>query len=370
MPDKHIIYELKKAILQSRYQAAKLVNKELISLYFFIGNKISITAKKQTWGSKVLDQISEALQKELPGLKGFSAGNLKKMRVFADFWIQEFNIGSTLSNLLSKDISVIGSTLSNQLDKTIKKRTEHNTENFFETFYAVSFSHHYLIASKSDTAEEAIFYINKTQQELWSFRTLQHQINNDLYHKQGTMPSNFRQILPQKESEKAIQVFKDEYLLDFINIEDPDEEDERLIENEIVRNIKKFILTLGNDFAFMGNQYRLIVEEQEYFIDLLFYNRKLQCMVAFELKTGKFKPEYLGKLNFYLSALDELVKQPHENPSIGIILCKEKNNKIVEYSFRDFNKAMGVATYKTSREIPEQYKDALPGADTLKKLMD
>ena len=120
----------------------------------------------------------------------------------------------------------------------------------------------------------------------------------------------------------------------------------------------------------MGNQYRLIVEEQEYFIDLLFYNRKLQCLVAFELKTGKFKPEYLGKMNFYLSALDDLIKQPFENPSIGIILCKEKSNKIVEYSFRDFNKAMGVASYKTSNELPEKYKETLPDADSLKRLLD
>lgn len=175
--------------------------------------------------------------------------------------------------------------------------------------------------------------------------------------------------MSKSSSNKAMQMFKDEYLLDFINIEDPNEEDERLIENEIVRNIKKFILALGTNFAFMGNQYRLIIEEQEYFIDLLFYNRKLQCLVAFELKKGKFKPEYLGKMNFYLSALDDTIKQPHENSSVGIILCKEKNNKVVEYSFRDFNKAMGVATYITSREIPEKYKDALPDAETLKKIM-
>ncbi len=184
------------------------------------------------------------------------------------------------------------------------------------------------------------------------------------------MPNNFATTLPKSHKEKALQAFKDEYLLDFINIEDPDEEDERVIENEIVLNIKKFIMSIGGDFAFMGNEYRLIVEEQEFFIDLLFYNRKLQCLVAFELKKGKFKPEYLGKMNFYLSALDDTLKQEHENPSVGIILCKEKNNKIVEYSFRDFNKAMGVATYKTSTELPEQFKEALPDSETLKKLLD
>lgn len=184
------------------------------------------------------------------------------------------------------------------------------------------------------------------------------------------MPNNFNQTLTDTDSHKALQCFKDEYLLDFINIEDPNLEDEKLIENEIVRNIKKFILALGNDFAFIGNQHRIIVDSNEYFIDLLFFNRKLQALVAFDLKNGKFKPEYLGKMNFYLSALDDLIRLPHENLSIGIILCKEKNNKVVEYSFRDFNKAMGVAVYKTSNEIPEQYKDSLPDAETLKKLME
>ncbi len=347
--NKDIIQELKDAILQSRYQAARLVNKELVLLYFNIGKKINENVEKMAWGEKILNQISEELQKELPGLKGFSAANLKKIRVFATFWTSHFPIGSTASNHFP-----IGSMPSNQLA---------------ETFFSVSFSHHYLIASKSKTLEEATFYIQKTASEFWSYKTLEYHLKSTLYKQQGAFPNNFKQVLTAS-SEKAIAVFKDEYLLDFINIENPDDEDEKMIENEIVRNIKKFILTIGNDFAFIGNQYRLIIEDQEYFIDLLFFNRKLQCLVAFELKTGKFKPEYLGKMNFYLSVLDETIKQPHEKPSIGIILCKEKNNKIVEYSFRDFNKAMGVATYKTSTEIPEQFKEILPNSETLKKLMD
>ena len=143
-----------------------------------------------------------------------------------------------------------------------------------------------------------------------------------------------------------------------------------MIENEIVRNIKKFLLSLGNDFAFIGNQHRFNIDDTEYFVDLLFFNRKLQCLVAFDLKKGKFKPSYLGQMNFYLSALDEMVKLPHEEASIGIILCKEKSNKIVEFSFRDFSKPMGIATYKTANELPKKYKGLLPDAKTLKKLMD
>jgi predicted nuclease of restriction endonuclease-like (RecB) superfamily len=169
--------------------------------------------------------------------------------------------------------------------------------------------------------------------------TLKQHLRNKLFEKQATLPNNFEQaIISTKLREKALKNFSDHYLLDYIRISD--EDDEKLLENEIVKNIKKFIISLGNDFAFIGNQLRIIVAEREYFIDLLFFNRKIQSLVAFELKTGEFKPEYLGKMNFYLSALDEYIKQEHENPSIGIILCKEKENKIVEFAFRDFNKAM------------------------------
>ena len=168
---------------------------------------------------------------------------------------------------------------------------------------------------------------------------------------------------------RALQSFKDEYFLDFVNIEDPDEFDERVLEQQIVHNIKNFIMALGSDFSFMGNQYRIVVAEKEYFIDLLFFNRRLQSLVAIELKRGEFKPEYAGKLNFYLSALDEYVKLPNENPSIGIILCKDKNTKTVEFAFRDINKPMGVATYKTSSELPKEYQGILPAAKDLMELM-
>lgn len=314
--DKSLIADLKSVILQSRYIAARLVNRELIVLYLKIGSKISIQTKKQAWGSKVIEQISNELQNELPGLKGFSAPNLRKMTLFYNFWSKELVICSTLSNKLeSTNIELIGKFFENRYKENIEFGPTLSNQ-LEETFFSISFSNHFLIVTNSKSKEEALFYIQKS------------------------------------------------------SIEDTDNEDEKLIENEIVRNIKKFILTLGSGFAFIGNQYRLIVEEQEFFVDLLFFNRKLQSLVAIDLKRGKFKPEYLGKMNFYLSALDDLVKQPHENPSIGIILCKEKNNKIVEYSFRDFNKAMGVATYKTSNKIPDQFKGLLPDSETLKTIMD
>jgi predicted nuclease of restriction endonuclease-like (RecB) superfamily len=370
---KQTILQLKKAILNSRYNAATLVNKEMIVLYFSIGKLISIRTIEEKWGTKVLQQISEGLQKELPGLRGFSGTNLKKMKVFYEAWEHQFAI----SPLPTGELQLVEIKASAKL--LAKKGTIGNevslirplvTGEFKKSFFSIAFTHHYEIVSKTKTFEEKLFYISVSAKEFWTVETLQNKIASNFFKKQGKLPNNFsKAIANEAQREKALQAFKDEYLLDFINIEDVDNADEKEFENEIVRNIRKFILSIGTDFAFMGNQYRLVVEEEESFVDLLFYNRKLQSLVAFELKKGKFKPEYMGKMNFYLSALDEMVKQPHENPSIGIILCKSKTDKIVEFSFRDFNKAMGVATYKASKDLPAKYKGILPDAKTLKKLL-
>jgi predicted nuclease of restriction endonuclease-like (RecB) superfamily len=356
------ISQLKSAILSSRYRVAVLANKEMLGLYFGIGKLISEKAREEKWGAKALEVLSNDLQNELPGLRGFSASNIKKMRIFYETWADYFTIGSLSSNQLENNsggenqMNIIGSMMTNQLAMEFQK---------------IGFSHHFEILSKTNTIEERNFYIKKTAAEFWSIITLRHHLKSNLFKQQGILPNNFSKAITQNDLRaKALISFKDEYLLDFINIEDPEEENERLIENEIVRNIKKFLLSLGADFAFIANQYRFILDDTEYFVDLLFYNRRMQCLVAFDLKKGKFIPEYLGKMNFYLSALDEMIKLPHENPSVGIILCKEKSNKVVEFSFRDFNKAMGVSTYKTANELPNEYKGLLPDAEVLKKLMD
>jgi len=353
------IKALKSAILQSRYRAASLVNKELLTLYFAVGKFISLKIEEEKWGAKVIENLSADLQLELPGLRGFSATNIKRMRLFFEAWKEQTQIRPTLSGKLQvidlEDIK-FRPTLSAQLEKS---------------FFDLSFSHHLEIIQGTKKIDERVFYIQKTASEFWSLSTLKNHLNNQTFQKTGSLPNNFSKTIANDEiRQKALQSFKDEYLLDFINIEDNEDKDERVLESEIVQNIKKFLMSLGSDFAFMGNQYRLIVEDEEYFLDLLFFNRRLQCLVVFELKTGKFKPEYMGKMNFYLSALDEYIKQPHEKPSIGIILCKEKKNKVVEFSFKDFNKAMGVSTYKTSTVLPTAYKGLLPDVETLKKLMD
>ena len=281
------------------------------------------------------------------------------MRLFYEYWSSYFSIRSLVTNELKNtenQLITISSLVTNEI--TI-------------CFQQVGFTHHLEIISKTTTLEEKIFYIQKTAAEFWSVSTLSYHLKSNLFQQQGKFPNNFPKTITKDELRaKALLSFKDEYLLDFVNIEHPEEENEPLIENEIVRNIKKFLLSLGSDFAFIANQYRFIFEESEYFVDLLFYNRRLQCLVAFDLKKGKFIPEYLGKMNFYLSALDDMVNLPNENPSIGIILCKEKNNKIVEFSFRDIRKAMGVSTYKTANELPKEFDGILPDATTLKKLME
>jgi predicted nuclease of restriction endonuclease-like (RecB) superfamily len=268
-------------------------------------------------------------------------------------------IGPSVTAQLEKEQNQIGSSVTNQFENPN-----------LTAFLSVSFTHHYEILLKTENESDRLFYIEQTARNFWSVRQLRTELNNQSHLQVEKMPNNFEATMPVHLSNKAIRAFKDQYLVDFVNVEDADEEiDERVLEQEIVLNIKKFLMSLGSDFSFMGNQYRLVVSEEEHFIDLLIFHRKLQALVAFELKKGKFKPEYIGKMNYYLSALDDLVKLPHENSSIGIILCKEKDNKKVEYSFRDFSKPMGVATYKTSEKLPRELQKALPDAETLKRLM-
>ena len=357
-----LIKKLKQHIVFSRYILAKTANAEMLRLYYIIGRDIDAQFSQQKWGAKILESISAQLQEELPGLRGFSAENLKKMRRFYNEWRLSSSISSTVTTEVEKQEQAIWSTVTTELN---------NLQEPIQQFLSVSFSHHYEIILKTKQESERWYYIAQTAINFWSVRHLRTELQNQSHLQQQNTSNNFIQTLSESLSNKAIRVFKDQYLLDFINIEDADEElDERVLEKEIVLNIKKFLMSLGSDFSYMGNQYRLKIEEDEYFIDLLFFHRGIKALVAFELKTGKFKPEYIGKMNFYLSALDDLVKQPHENPSIGIILCKEKNNKKVAYSLRDFSKPLGVATYKTSSTLPPELKDVIPTPEILKTLMN
>ena len=363
------IKEIKAAILKSRYTAARLANRELLLLYFKVGQYVSNNSREGFWGTGAIAEISKRLTQELPGLRGFSEGNIKKMRLFYEAWKDVFSNRSPLANEFSEESSNSAnrSLPTNEFPKDFELRIVTDAEITLDEFFAVSFTNHILIVMSEKSLKGRIFYISRCAAEFWTAEKLQYHLRKKLFEKQ-TLPitSNFEVAIPDKNLRaSALRAFKDEYLLDFVNIEDPDEFDERELESEIILNIKKFILALGGDFAFIGNQYKVVVSEKEYFIDLLFFNRRLQCLVAIELKRGEFKPEYAGKLNFYLSALDEYVRLPNENPSIGIILCKSKDKKTVEFSFRDTTKPMGVASFKTSNELPEEYRNILPSAEEL-----
>ena len=356
---------IKEAIQISRYNAAKLVNKEVLSLYYAVGEFISLNSRQAAYGSNALRVISSQLQQELPGLKGFSESALKRMRKFYEEWNDFMEKRPLPVDDLKTGIIPFN-------DKHILIRplavADLNQEQM-RAFLSTPFIHHYEILVNTSSLEERLFYIRQCATQFWSKEKLIANLKADVFHKEAAT-NNFQVAIPDSRlREKALQAFREDVVLDFLHLPDSDFVDEKDVEQQIVLNIKDFIMALGGDFSFMGNQYRLIVDGEESFIDLLFFNRRLRSLVAIELKSGKFKPEYAGKMNYYLSALDELVRMPDENPSIGIILCRSLNEKKVEYSFRDMTKPMGVATYHSTAELPEQYRNALPSAEELAKLL-
>ena len=386
---KSIIDTIKTAILESQYKAAKAVNAVQLSLYFSIGKYVSEHTRKGFWGTGALEYISEQLQRELPGLRGFSATNIRMMRIFYEEWSSSSLLDNCNSSLASDELES-GNSNSTVMRDELEETTEHiystdaivkfsqlsnYGEEFTKYFLAISFTHHRFIMSMVKDVEARLFYIELAAKESLSVRALQKAIQLDEYKHKGAMPNNFVQTLPaSQQALKAISMFKDEYLLDFINVEelgvrDIEDIDERVVEQQIVQNIKRFIMTFGRDFAFLGSQYQVEALGHTHFIDLLFYHRELSCLVAIELKTGSFKNAYLAQLNAYLNILDDFVRKPNENPSVGIILCKDVDKTYVEYMVRTYDKPMGVATFRTADEMPEPLRKALPNIEELKKLL-
>ncbi len=371
---------IKTAILQSQYQAAKETTRIQLILYYGIGRYLSSKKGKKTWGTSVLETISSQLRKELPGLRGFSATSLKNMRLFYENW-------SFLEDQKSSDITgelpvsnANSSDASDDLTAIIPiadfKLSGINLADFpVEDFFKVPFSHHITIFSKVKNLQERYYYIHRVVEENLQVDTLEILIKKDAYKNQKELPNNFeRTITPASLARKAVEMFKDEYLLDFINVEEIGERDaadvdERVVENAIIHNVKNFIMTFGKDFAFVGDQYHLEAFNEEFFSDLLFFNRELNCLVVVELKRGEFKPAYLGQLSAYLRIVDDKIKKPHENRTIGIVLCKSMNKQFAEYVIQDYNKPMGVTTYKSLSEMPEEMQKVLPDLDEIKKIL-
>lgn len=369
-----LLQDLKFRIAQSRYIAARLVNREQLMLYYYIGKLLNDKITEQNWGDKVLSQIATDLKEQMPTLRGFSATNLKNMRQFYTSYEQN-QIGQLLTGQIhipDKQQDIIGQLptvqfQSTQATESWPSETTEIDNSFLSNFFSVTFTHHLILLNKCKALEERMFYMQRAAEDYWSVSVLEHHIQENLFLHIGKLRHNFDTTIQTRDSYVATELFKDKYLLDFLQLKDDHNESE--IENSIVSNITEFILKMGKGFAFIGNQFRLEVEGHEFSIDLLFYNRILRRLVAFEIKKDRFKPEYTGQLHFYLNVLDDKIKLRDELPSIGIILCKEKHDAIVQYSIRNMNNPMGVATFMNSCEPPAEIQQVLPDSDQLRSLI-
>ena len=370
---------IKTAILQSQHDAARTVNEKQLMLYYGIGKYISLNSRNGFWGKGAIDAISERLDKELPGLRGFTSRNLRYMRTFYEEWkiLDSAGEPEKIAENGSGNLELANSKKGRIVIESIWNLQVPNYQEFpMDAFLHIGFTHHRVILGKVKNLDERFFYIRRCADEHFTVEALKTSLVADDYHHQGNLPNNFVRTLPAgQQALKAIGTFKDEYLLDYINVEELDardkaDVDEKVVENAIIHNVKNFILTFGKNFAFIRNQYHLDAFGENQYIDLLFFNRELNCLVAVELKRGKFKTSYLGQMQGYLSVLDGFERKPHENPAIGIILCKDMNKSFVDYVIQDYTKPMGVATYKTSKDMSEELRKALPDIEDLKKLLD
>jgi len=320
------VEQVKREIKAAQYRAVVHVNTELIMLYHSIGCVINA---HKSWGNKFIENLAQDIKLEFPQTTGYSVRNLKYMAKFA--------------------------------------ATYPDAEFVQQVVAQIPWGHNVILLDKVADAEERNWYIEACRKNGWSRNVLVHQIESGLYQRQALAEkiSNFENRLPSPQSELAVQTMKDPYIFDFI----PFKEDmvERDIERALVQDVTKLLLELGTGFAFLGNQYHLNVGGDDFYIDLLFYNLNLRCYVVIELKTGEFKPEYAGQLNFYLSAVDGILKKEADNPSIGLLLCKSKNDLVAEYSLKDMSKPIGVSEYKVTSTLPEELEQQLPSVEDLQK---
>lgn len=322
--------EVQQRIRSAQYEALKAVNREMISLYWDIGQMIVIKQQDASWGKSVVEQLAKDLQAEFPGISGFSARNIWNMR--------NFYVTYSQNQKLQPLVAEIG------------------------------WTHNLVILEKCKDDLEREFYIRMTRKFGWTKNVLIHQIENQTYEKTLLNQTNFDQSISAEIRNQLKLAVKDEYTFDLLEL--ADEHSERQLEESILAKVQPFLQEMGGIFAFIGSQYRLEVDDEEYFIDILLYHRRLKCLVAIELKIGKFLPEYIGKMQFYLAVLDKTVKLPEENPSIGIILCKSKQRTIVEYALKESNKPIGVATYQIVSKVPQELKNQLPDPEQVARLLE
>ncbi|MCY6494326.1 PDDEXK nuclease domain-containing protein [Leptolyngbya sp. GGD] len=325
-----LLNDLKERIRTAQVRAAVAVNRELVLLYWQIGRMILDRQAQAGWGAKVIDQLSKDLRREFPEIKGFSSRNLKYMRTFAETY---------------PDSSIVQ-----------------------EVLAQITWYHNLALLEKLKTTEDRLWYAQQTIANGWSRNILVIQIETRLRDRQGKAMTNFERTLPKPQSDLANSLLKSPYSFDFLSL--GREAQERDLENALVAHIRDFLLELGVGFAFVGSQYHLQVGNEDYYVDLVFYHLKLRCFVIIDLKMIEFTPEMSGKMNFYLAVVDDLLRHPDDQPTIGLILCKSKNQTIVEYALRSINRPIGVSTHEIWNSLPEQFKQSLPSIEQLELEMD
>lgn len=328
---KAFIQEIKQQVQRAQIKAAIAINRELLQLYWELAERVVHKQQTAAWGDGFLMQMSKDLQAAFPDMKGFSLRNLKYIRQWYQFWSGTEPIGQ-------------------------------------QAVAQIPWGHNLVIISKIKQPDEALYYVQQTIEHNWSRAVLTHHIEARRYQRLGKALHNFQTTLPAPQSDLARQTLQDPYHFDFLMLQE--QHDERELENALVEHITHFLLELGAGFAYLGRQYRLEVAGDEFFLDLLFYHVRLHCYVVVELKTVKFKPEFAGKLNFYITAVDELLKTAHDQPTIGILICKSKNNTVVEYALRDMQKPIGVSEYTITQHLPPEFQSSLPSIQAIEAELD
>ena len=357
------ISDLKQKIQQSQIKAAIQVNSALIEMYWDLGKEISERSFENTYGSGFFKQLSQDLRNEFPEIKGFSSSNLRFFEIFYQFYSQE------VTNLqqVVREFKIDDKPNLQQVVGEFKSEENQNRQQlvgeFPQKLFLIPWGHHIQIFTKCKNVTEALFYINKTVENGWSRAVLLNMISGNLYQSQGKAITNFSKTLPDYDSELVKQTLKDPYIFDFLNISENFKE--RELENALIDNIQKFLIELGNGFAFVGKQVEMKIGNQSFFLDLLFYHIKLKRYVVIELKSGEFEPEHAGKLNFYVTSVDKQLRDENDNATVGLIICKTKDDIIAEYSLTDLHKPLGISSYELRKILPDNFKSSLPSIEEI-----
>lgn len=355
-----LLTDIKVRIRQAQVKAALSANAEMIFMYWDIGRMIHERQQKEGWGAAVIPRLALDLHNELPEEKGFSERNIKRMLRF----YREYSNSLSIGPQAVAQLQLIENTCFLKVPQSVAQLSENETRNILQRLVAqIPWGHNILLMEKVKDMPIRFFYIEQTIQHGWSRDTLLQMIKNKVHERQGSAVTNFEVCLPAPQSELAHQLLKDPYIFDFLTLEEPFHE--RELETGLVQHLEKFLLELGQGFAFVGRQYRLEVSDKEFYLDLLFYHLKLRCFVVIELKKGDFKPEYAGKMNFYCSAVDDKLRHDADQPTIGLILCQTKDRILAEYALRDIHKPIGVSDYELTRALPENLKSSLPTIEEL-----